>query len=87
MSPAVLQLFPKPLAHVAGLPTPLHNEVERKKLNSKFKTRNSIMVGKKKSNGYHSQMEKKIFLPEFRSALLMVLYLDLSQGRFQSLEI
>jgi hypothetical protein len=34
------------------------------------------MVGKKKSNGYHSQMEKKIFLPEFRSALLMVLYLD-----------
>jgi len=32
MSPAVLQLFPKPLAHVAGLPTPLHNEVERKNL-------------------------------------------------------
>jgi hypothetical protein len=76
MSPAVLQLFPKPLAHVAGLPTPLHNEVERKNLIQSSKHEIRSWLEKKKSNGYHSQMEKKIFLPEFRSALLMVLYLD-----------
>lgn len=32
-------------------------------------------------------MEKKIFLPEFRSAEFMLVNLDLLQARFQSLKI
>jgi hypothetical protein len=83
MSPVVLQLFPTPLAHVAGSFTPLHNNIfKTKQLSSNFKHKIQSSVKKKKSNSYHSQREKKIFLPEFRRALLMLIYLNFVASNF-----
>jgi len=78
MSPVVLQLFPTPPAHVAGSSTPLVNNIifstAGLNLNHPFELL-------RRMNKYHSQREKKIFLPELRSALLIASYLHMVMSK------
>ena len=62
----------------------LHPCITKLKEKTEFKVQNTKFDHgwKEKSNGYHSQMEKKIFLPEFRRALLMLIYLNFVASNF-----
>jgi hypothetical protein len=70
---SVLQLFPKPPAHVAGSSTPLHNSALYLEQIKQIETLHLII--RKTRISYHSLREKKMFLLELSRASLILVYL------------